>query len=50
MGGSWVLARLWERLEIGQAIRRVAAGRRLDGADDDGQRRVGRQSLQAAWP
>jgi hypothetical protein len=31
MGGSWVLARLWERLEIGQAIRRVAAGRRLDG-------------------
>jgi hypothetical protein len=31
MGGAWVLARLWERLEIGQAIRRVAAGRRLDG-------------------
>ena len=31
MGGSWVLDRLWERLEIGQAIRRVAAGRRLDG-------------------
>jgi hypothetical protein len=31
LGGSWVLDRLWERLEIGQAIRRVAAGRRLDG-------------------
>jgi len=31
MGGPWVLDRLWERLEIGQAIRRVAAGRRLDG-------------------
>jgi len=26
MGGSWVLDRLWERLEIGQAIRRVAPG------------------------
>ena len=31
LGGAWVLDRLWERLEIGQAIRRVAAGRRLDG-------------------
>jgi Transposase DDE domain len=31
MGGAWVLGRLWERLEIGQAICRVAAGRRLDG-------------------
>jgi Transposase DDE domain len=31
MGGAWVLDRLWERLEIGAAIRRVAAGRRLDG-------------------
>jgi transposase len=31
MGGSWVLSRLWERLEIGQAICRVASGRRLDG-------------------
>jgi hypothetical protein len=31
MGGAWVLARVWERLEIGQAIRRVAAGRRMDG-------------------
>jgi len=30
MGGSWVLGRLWERLEIGQAICRVASGRRLD--------------------
>jgi len=31
MGGGWVLDRLWERLEIGAAIRKVAAGRRLDG-------------------
>ena len=31
MGGAWVLDRLWERLEIGQAIRQVAARRRLDG-------------------
>ena len=31
MGGAWVLDRLWERLEIGAAVRRVAAGRRLDG-------------------
>jgi hypothetical protein len=31
LGGAWVLDRLWERLEIGQAIRRAAAGRRLDG-------------------
>ena len=31
LGGAWVLDRLWERLEIGQAIRRVAEGRRLDG-------------------
>ena len=31
MGGSWVLGRRWERLEIGQAICRVASGRRLDG-------------------
>ena len=31
MGGSWVLGRLWEQLEIGQAICRVASGRRLDG-------------------
>ena len=31
MGGSWVLGQLWERLEIGQAICRVASGRRLDG-------------------
>ena len=32
MGGAWVLARLWERLRIGAAILKVAAGRRLDGA------------------
>ena len=31
LGGAWVLDRLWERLEIGQAIRRAAEGRRLDG-------------------
>ncbi|HTQ87931.1 MAG TPA: IS1634 family transposase, partial [Streptosporangiaceae bacterium] len=31
MGGAWVLGQLWERLEIGQAIRRAAEGRRLDG-------------------
>ena len=31
MGGAWELDRLWERLEIGAAIRRVAADRRLDG-------------------
>jgi hypothetical protein len=31
LGGAWVLGQLWERLEIGKAIRRAAAGRRLDG-------------------
>jgi IS4 transposase len=31
MGAAWVLGRLWDRLEIGTAIRRAAAGRRLDG-------------------
>jgi len=31
MGGAWMLGQLWERLETGRAIRRVAAGRRLDG-------------------
>jgi DDE family transposase len=31
MGGGWVLDRIWERLEIGAAIRKAAAGRRLDG-------------------
>ena len=31
LGGAWTLDRIWERLEIGQAIRRVAAGRRVDG-------------------
>lgn len=30
-GGSWALDRLWERLGIGAALRRVADGRRLDG-------------------
>jgi transposase len=30
-GGAWVLDRLWDRLGIGAALRRVAAGRRLDG-------------------
>jgi len=31
LGGAWVLDRIWERLEIGAAIGKVAAGRRLDG-------------------
>jgi hypothetical protein len=30
-GGAWTLGRLWERLGIGAAIRRVAKRRRLDG-------------------
>jgi len=32
LGGAWVLDRLWERLGIGAAVRRVAAGRKIDGA------------------
>ncbi len=31
LGGAWTLDRVWERLGIGAAIRRVGAGRRLDG-------------------
>jgi hypothetical protein len=31
LGGVWVLDRLWERLGIGTAVRRVAASRKLDG-------------------
>jgi DDE family transposase len=31
LGGAWTLDRVWERLGIGAAVRRVAAGRRLDG-------------------
>jgi hypothetical protein len=31
MDGAWVLDRIWERLEIGAAIGKVFAGRRLDG-------------------
>jgi len=31
LGGAWTLDRVWERLGIGVAIRRVATGRRLDG-------------------
>jgi IS4 transposase len=31
MGAAWVLGRLWDRLEIGTAVRRAASGRRLDG-------------------
>jgi DDE family transposase len=31
LGGAWTLDRLWERLGIAAAIRRVAANRRLDG-------------------
>jgi hypothetical protein len=30
LGGAWVLDRLWERLGIGAALRRVADGRRCD--------------------
>jgi transposase len=32
LGGSWTLDRLWERLGIGAAVRRVAERRRTDGA------------------
>jgi hypothetical protein len=32
LGAAWTLDRIWERLGVGAAIRRVAAGRRLDGA------------------
>ena len=31
LGGAWTLDRVWERLGIGAAIRRVASARRLDG-------------------
>jgi hypothetical protein len=31
LGAAWTLDRMWERLGIGAAIRRVAADRRLDG-------------------
>jgi hypothetical protein len=31
LGATWTLDRIWERLGIGAAIRRVALGRRLDG-------------------
>jgi hypothetical protein len=31
LGAAWSLDRVWERLGIGSAIRRVASGRRLDG-------------------
>jgi hypothetical protein len=31
LGGTWTLDRIWERLGIGQAIRKAASGRRLDG-------------------
>ncbi len=31
LGGAWTLDRVWERLGIGAAVRRVAASRRLDG-------------------
>jgi len=32
LGGTWTLDRVWERLGIGEAIRKAAEGRRLDGA------------------
>jgi hypothetical protein len=31
LGAAWTLDRIWERLGVGAAIRRVATGRRLDG-------------------
>ncbi|MGH3886145.1 MAG: hypothetical protein ACRDSZ_06145 [Pseudonocardiaceae bacterium] len=31
LGEAWVLDRVWERLGIGAAIRRVAARRKIDG-------------------
>jgi transposase len=31
-GGAWVLDQLWDRLGIGAALRRVAQGRKIDGA------------------
>ncbi|MCI4675009.1 hypothetical protein K9U37_08915 [Mycolicibacterium litorale] len=31
-GGAWVLDRLWDRLGIGAALRRVAVGRRVEGS------------------
>ncbi len=31
LGAAWTLDRIWERLGVGAAIRRVAKGRRLDG-------------------
>ena len=31
LGGTWTLDRVWERLGIGEAIRKAADGRRLDG-------------------
>ena len=34
-GGAWVLDQLWDRLGIGAALRRVALGRRLDGAETE---------------
>ena len=30
-GGAWVLDQLWDRLGVGAALRRVAAGRRIEG-------------------
>src|SRR5688500_17119890 len=31
LGGAWTLDRVWQRLELWAALRRVAARRRLDG-------------------
>ena len=54
LGAAWTLDRIWERLGIGAAIRRVADGRRLDG---DAVERVvfalvasGRASPGRSWP
>ena len=55
LGAAWTLDRIWERLGIGAAIRRVAAGRRLDGERGRaGGVRAGRASGRASpgrsWP
>ena len=54
LGAAWTLDRIWERLGIGAAIRRVAAGRRLDGERSSGwcshSSRSGRASRARSWP
>ena len=54
LGAAWTLDRIWERLGIGAAIRRVAVGRRLDGERWSGWcsrwSRSGRASPGRSWP